>query len=67
VNNTIFTIPFGIIRDNGSREEKIIRITKTLIVTDKSRYNRKTGMPADYYNRSVGSYKLSPKDKKKFE
>jgi hypothetical protein len=62
----IKTIPFGIIRENGPRLEQVVRVTKTLVVTDKSRYLRKTGMPADYYHKSIGSYKLSEKDKKRF-
>jgi hypothetical protein len=62
----IKAIPFGLLRANGPRKETIVRITKTLLVTDKGRYDRKTGMPADYYNKSVGAYKLSPEDKKKY-
>jgi hypothetical protein len=60
------TIPFGIIRASGPRKETVVRLTKTLVITDKGRYDRKTGMTADYYNRSVGAYKLSPEDKKKY-
>ena len=60
------TIPFGILRTHGPRKETVVRITKTLLVTDKGKYDRKTGMPAEYYNKSVGAYKLSPEDKQKY-
>lgn len=58
------TIGYGLYKGKN-RKEKIVRVTKTLVVTEFGRYDKKTGLNMDITNKSVGGFKLS--DKSKFD
>lgn len=53
------TVGYGLYKTHPRRRERVMRITKTLIVTEFSRYNIATGLDVDLTNKSVGGYKLS--------
>lgn len=53
------TVPYGLYKNNPGRKEKVIRIMKTIVVTEFGRYDKKTGANLDITNKSVGGYKLS--------
>lgn len=58
------TEPFGLYKTHPSRREKVIRLTKTLVITEFGRYDRKTGKDIDIVNKTVGGYRLSPDSRK---
>jgi len=62
----VFTIPTGLIKKNPKRKEKIIKFTKTMIVTDCNRYDKKTGKPVKITGKRYGWYEISDEDLKKF-
>lgn len=57
------TVGYGMYKGHRKRKERILRITKTLIVTAEGRYDRKTGMNIDITNKSIGGFKLSEESK----
>jgi hypothetical protein len=54
------TVGHGLYKTHPRRREQIVRVTKTLVVTEFSRYDKRTGMDVDSTNRTVGGYRLSP-------
>jgi hypothetical protein len=60
----IYTTPTGLIKNHPKREEKIIKLTKTLIVTEYDRYDNKTGRPIKIHNKRCGWYQISDEDLK---
>jgi hypothetical protein len=57
------TVGYGMYKNYKKRKEKIVRMTKTLVVTAEGRYDRHTGMNIDITNKSVGGFKLSEESK----
>lgn len=59
---TVETVGYGLYK-NKKRKEPVVRLTKTLIVTENGRYDRKSGMNIDATNKTAGGYKLSEESK----
>ena len=59
----IETVGYGMYKGHRNRREKIVRMTKTLVVTSEGRYDRKTGLNIDITNKSVGGFKMSDESK----
>jgi len=57
------TVGYGMYKTHKKRREKIVRMTKTLVVTSEGRYDRQTGMNIDITNKSIGGFKLSDESK----
>lgn len=53
------TVGYGMYKRYRRRTEKVVRITKTLVVTDFSRYDKKTGADVDLVHKSIGGFRLS--------
>lgn len=53
------TIGYGLYKTHKNRKEKILRTTKTLVVTKFGRYDKKTGLNVDVTNKTVGGFRLS--------
>ena len=60
----IETVGYGLYKSHRKRREKIVRVTKTLVVTEFGRYDKKTGLNIDITHKSVGGFRLSEEFKK---
>lgn len=54
----IETVGYGLYKNHPKRKEKVVRETKTLIVTEFGRYDKKTGLNLEITNKSVGGFRL---------
>jgi len=57
------TVGYGMYKSHRNRKEKIVRMTKMLVVTEEGRYDKKTGLNIDITNKSMGGFKLSEESK----
>jgi hypothetical protein len=57
------TIGHGLFKNHKNRKEKVVRVTKTLVVTEFGRYDKRTGADVDATNKTVGGFKLSEESK----